>query len=261
VQAKPAPEHQPGKTKLVPIGKHIGRNDEMKTNRGWTFDIVSVVVATLAVAMPIGLAAQQTTAQVVQIGDSDLGGVVTSANGLEAGVWVIAETADLPTKFARIVVTDDYGRYLMPNLPKAKYTVWVRGYALVDSEKVEARPGETVDLRAMPAPSPAAAAQYYPAVWTDWRPHVPTPEAVIRAMLEAAMKVLEPPAEPAPEPGPTNAKPTKPRPARLIVTASKPRPWDGSTGLRRVLEPIGNFSPAEAEQRYFAMLAQSKIAA
>jgi hypothetical protein len=65
---------------------------------------------------------------------------------------------------------------------------------------------------------------------TDWRPHVPTPEAVIRAMLEAAMKVLEPPAEPAPEPGPTNAKPTKPRPARLIVTASKPRPWNGSTG-------------------------------
>ena len=39
--------------------------------------------------------------------------------GPEAGVWVIAETTDLPTKFARIVVTDDRGRYVIPDLPKA----------------------------------------------------------------------------------------------------------------------------------------------
>src|SRR5712691_2040218 len=69
---------------------------------------------------------------------SELSGVVRSANGPEAGIWVIAETTDLPTKFAKIVVTDDRGRYLIPELPKANYSVWVRGYGLVDSPKVRA---------------------------------------------------------------------------------------------------------------------------
>ncbi|MEA2788707.1 MAG: hypothetical protein QOG73_1113 [Acetobacteraceae bacterium] len=137
----------------------------MKTNRNWIFRSVAAAFGTFAVAMPIRLAAQHTTAQAVQAGDSDLGGVVTSAGGPEAGVWVIAETADLPTKFARIVVTDDRGRYLIPDLPKAEYAVWVRGYGLVDSAKVKAQPGRMVDLKATPAPTVAAAAQYYPAVY------------------------------------------------------------------------------------------------
>jgi hypothetical protein len=47
--------------------------------------------------------------------------------GREAGVWVIAETTELPTQFRRIVVTDDQGRYLVPDLPQADYSVWVRG--------------------------------------------------------------------------------------------------------------------------------------
>ena len=55
----------------------------------------------------------------VEIDDDDIGGVVTSASGPEAGVWVIAETTDLDTMFARIVVTDDQGRYLVPDLPPA----------------------------------------------------------------------------------------------------------------------------------------------
>src|SRR5262245_25463743 len=63
----------------------------------------------------------------------DIAGVVTGPRGPEAGVWVIAETADLPTKFVKIVVTDDRGRFLLPDLPKAQYAVWVRGYGLVDS--------------------------------------------------------------------------------------------------------------------------------
>jgi hypothetical protein len=42
---------------------------------------------------------------------NELSGVVTSANGPEAGVRVIAETTDLPTRFAKIVVTDERGRY------------------------------------------------------------------------------------------------------------------------------------------------------
>ena len=93
----------------------------------------------------------------------DIAGVVTGASGPEAGVWVIAETSDLPTKFAKIVVTDDQGRYLLPDLPNARYAVWVRGYGLVDSPKQQARPGTALSLKATPAPTARAAAEYYPA--------------------------------------------------------------------------------------------------
>src|SRR5258706_6897514 len=108
--------------------------------------------------------AQPNTAAVA-VGAADLGGVVTGSTGPEAGVWVIAETTDLPTKFARIVVTDDGGRYLIPDLPKANYKVWVRGYGLVDSAKVDSEPGKTLNLTAVIAPSDAAAAVYYPAIY------------------------------------------------------------------------------------------------
>src|ERR671924_312868 len=54
-------------------------------------------------------------------------GVVRSSQGGEAGVWVIAETKDLPTNFIKIVVTDDQGRFVVPQLPNANYSVWVRG--------------------------------------------------------------------------------------------------------------------------------------
>ena len=87
-----------------------------------------------------GLHAQQSTP--VQIGANDIGGVVSSSKGPEAGVWVIAETTDLPTRYIKEVVTDDRGRYLIPDLPKANYTVWARGYGLVDSPKVQARAGQ-----------------------------------------------------------------------------------------------------------------------
>jgi hypothetical protein len=118
--------------------------------------------------------------QFPQVKDAaSLSGVVTSANGPEAGVWVIAETTGLPTRFARIVITDERGRYVIPDLPKARYDVWVRGYGLVDSPKVQAEPGATFDLKAVVAPGAAAAAEYYPPiywysmlripyVWVDW---------------------------------------------------------------------------------------------
>ena len=93
----------------------------------------------------------------------DVGGVVTGPKGPEAGVWVVAETSDLPTKFVRIVVTDDRGRYLLPDLPQANYDIWVRGYGLVDSPKVKSAPGKQLNLKAVAAPSPKAAADYYPA--------------------------------------------------------------------------------------------------
>ena len=79
----------------------------------------------------------------VQIDNDDIGGVVTGKNGPEAGVWVVAETTDLGTRFAKIVVTDDHGRYVIPDLPPATYNVWVRGYGLVDSPKVRAARGRT----------------------------------------------------------------------------------------------------------------------
>ena len=91
-------------------------------------------------------------------------GTVTGASGPEAGVWVIAETTDLPTKFAKIVVTDDQGRYLIPDLPKGNYRVWVRGFGLVDSAKTQATPGSVLNLKAQPAASEKEAAQYYPEV-------------------------------------------------------------------------------------------------
>ena len=89
-------------------------------------------------------------------------GVVTGPNGPEAGVWVIAETTDLPTKFVKVVVTDDQGRYTIPELPSANYDVWVRGYGLVDSPKTQTSPGKTLNLTAVVAPDAKAAAQYYP---------------------------------------------------------------------------------------------------
>ena len=119
----------------------------------------------LVIASPARLRAQQHPAEAVRIGDHDLGGVVTSAQGPEAGVWVIAETTELPTKFAKIVVTDAQGRYVMPDLPKANYSVWVRGYGLVDSPKVQATPGKILNLQAVVAPHAAAAAEYYPAIY------------------------------------------------------------------------------------------------
>jgi len=107
--------------------------------------------------------ASQTSGQSVAVDKDDLGGVVTGAKGPEAGVWVIAETTELPTRYAKIAVTDDRGRYVIPDLPNVNYSVWVRGYGLVDSQKVKAMPGKTLDLKAVPASSPRAAAEYYPA--------------------------------------------------------------------------------------------------
>lgn len=114
------------------------------------------------VALPAG-AARQGATPTVAIDADDIGGVVTGDRGPEAGVWVIAETTDLPTRYAKIVVTDDEGRFVVPDLPKARYSVWVRGYGLVDSPKVQASPGERLALRAVPASDPHAAARYYPA--------------------------------------------------------------------------------------------------
>jgi len=110
--------------------------------------ITHLVLVAIAIAALLALSADRLSSQQsagIQIDNDDIGGVVTSAKGPEAGVWVIAETNDLPTKFAKIVVTDERGRYLVPDLPKANYNIWVRGYGLVDSPKVKAAPGKIIN--------------------------------------------------------------------------------------------------------------------
>jgi hypothetical protein len=128
---------------------------------------------TTGAALPTGTSAPQSTGESVRLDSDDIGGVVTSAKGPEAGVWVIAETKDLPTRLAKIVVTDDRGRYVVPELPKASYSVWVRGYGLVDSAKVQAAPGKVLNLSATVAPNARAAAEYYPAGYWWSLMHVP----------------------------------------------------------------------------------------
>ena len=134
--------------------------------------VAAIAIAAFFAASP----AQQVSAQqTVQIGSGDIGGVVTGPAGPEAGVWVIAETTDLGTKMAKMVVTDDQGRYVLPDLPKAKYKVWVRGYGLVNSPKVDSEPGKQLNLTAVKAPNEAAAAEYYPAIY--WYSMVKVPGA------------------------------------------------------------------------------------
>src|SRR6266516_1321020 len=126
-----------------------------------------LTVAAIGIASLLAAAPAQVSAQTaVAIDNDDIGGVVTGANGPEAGVWVIAETTELPTKFAKIVVTDDQGRYVIPDLPpNVNYAIWVRGDGLVDSPKLRAKPGQQVNLTAVPAPNDAAAAHYYSAIY------------------------------------------------------------------------------------------------
>ena len=105
-----------------------------------------------------------TTSQEVAIDSDDIGGIVASADGPEAGVWVIAETEDFDTRYAKIVVTDDQGRYVVPDLPDANYDVWVRGYGLADSAKVAANPGDAIDLTAVVAANDLLALGCYDAL-------------------------------------------------------------------------------------------------
>ena len=136
------------------------------------FGVLGFVAAT-----PLEVSAQTAVA----IDNDDIGGVVTGPNGPEAGVWVIAETHDLPTRYAKMVVTDDQGRYVVPDLPKAKYKVWVRGYGLVDSPKVDGEPGQAVSIcTAVAAPNEAAAAKYYPAIYWYSMLKIPAAEPVRR---------------------------------------------------------------------------------
>ena len=121
----------------------------MKTKRLLCPVVAAIGIALVMAVSTSGALASQATGEAIRIDSDDIGGVVTGPKGPEAGVWVIAETTGLPTKFVKIVVTDDRGRYVIPDLPKATYTLWVRGYGLIDSPKVQAAPGKAVNLTAV----------------------------------------------------------------------------------------------------------------
>ena len=136
----------------------------MKRSKLLGFGVLVTALGGLIGLLPGHLNSQQ--GAVVRIDGDDIGGVVTSANGPEAGVWVIAETTNLPTKFAKIVVTDDQGRYLIPDLPRANYDIWVRGYGLIDSAEGARDAGKNAQSESgRRRRAIAAAAQYYPAIY------------------------------------------------------------------------------------------------
>src|SRR5947208_7455840 len=130
-------------------------------------------VAVMLVVLGTFSTVPRTPDPAVRVDSNAIGGVVTGPSGPEAGVWVIAETSELTTKFVKIVVTDDQGRYLLPDLPKATYRVWVRGYGLVDSPAQRAAPGKTLNLTAVVAPNAPAAAEYYPGGYWLSMLHIP----------------------------------------------------------------------------------------
>src|SRR5262252_8854841 len=151
------------------------RSTHMKLRSRLYLSAAAVGIAALFAAPSVPLNAQQQGATpAVAIDNDDIGGVVTGASGPEAGVWVIAETHDLAVRYIKIVVTDDQGRYVLPDLPKANYDVWVRGYGLVDSAKSASEPGRLVNVSATPAPTPADAARYYPAIYWYSMLRIPT---------------------------------------------------------------------------------------
>ena len=121
----------------------------------------------------------------IEIDEDDIAGVVTSGNGPEAGVWVIAETDVFKTRYAKIVVTDDQGQFVIPDLADENYQVWVRGYGLVDSKKSDVTPGNIISLKAEVAPNQAAAAEVYPAAY--WYAMMKLPEASEISFLSGGM--------------------------------------------------------------------------
>jgi hypothetical protein len=128
----------------------------------WSRRAAGAVVAVLGASAFIVMSVEQPLSQ-QQRPQGVIQGTVTGPGGPEGGVWVIAETSDLPTKFVKIVVTDEQGRYVLPEMPNANYSIWIRGYGLADSKPVAAKPGQTVALTAVKAASAAEAAKVYPA--------------------------------------------------------------------------------------------------
>ena len=121
----------------------LGR-DRHEKHEGAGFDIVGFCYRRAYRGLRVSDGRRANKGAAVRIDNDDIGGVVTSAKGPEAGVWVIAET----TRSADSVRQDGRDRrsgpLRVPDLPKATYNIWVRGYGLVDSPKVKATPGKNL---------------------------------------------------------------------------------------------------------------------
>src|SRR5215469_12867913 len=105
-------------------------------------NMIWVLLAVLCLAARPAVSGPETVPG-LKVDKASIGGTVVNTNGgkAEAGVWVIAETKSLQVPFRKIVVTDDEGRFLVPDLPDGAYELWVRGYGLKDSERVKATRG------------------------------------------------------------------------------------------------------------------------
>jgi hypothetical protein len=119
-------------------------------------------IVALAAALALAIASSACSAGPT-MDDGVISGVVQGENGPEAGVWIIAETDDFGTGFVKIVVSDDDGRFVLPQLSEASYDVWVRGYGLADSEPVTAAVGDDLVLAAAYPETPQEQAAVYPA--------------------------------------------------------------------------------------------------
>ena len=145
------------------------------------FLVLGFVLAGVAAAVTAGLQARSAEAQAeasqVPVDADDIGGVVTGIKGAESGVWVIAETSDFPTKFRKIVVTDDrrhasYARFAESQLPSLGARLRIGGFP---ARLLRARENSGAD--GGHAPDARAAAQYYPANYWYSLLHVPPKEA------------------------------------------------------------------------------------
>jgi hypothetical protein len=157
-----------------PIAQELMKGRTNVSRKNLQYLSIAIVAAGVFLAVWLGRGTAQPASGSPKIEADDIGGVVTSAKGPEAGVWVIAETTDLPTRYIKEVVTDDRGRYVIPDLPKANYSVWARGYGLVDSPKAQSAPGKIVDLKPTVAPDKKTAAMLYPANY--WYSMLKVPE-------------------------------------------------------------------------------------
>jgi mono/diheme cytochrome c family protein len=142
---------------------------------------VAVLVAALAACTDPEPPTEPKTGEAAKTPDFIEGQVVNSQGAAEAGVWVIAETDSLPTNFRKIVVTNDEGRFVLPELPSTRYHVWVRGYGLTDSQKLEATPGDKLSLKVEQAASAQEAASLYPANYWLSMMEAPSTEALKNA--------------------------------------------------------------------------------
>src|SRR5215470_17237787 len=94
--------------------KYPKKKSRMKTSTRSRVRNALVRSALIGIVLVAGFAGQSIPAlQTQQAANGYIQGTVRSSAGPEAGVWVIAETKDLPTNLIKIVVTDNNGRYVM----------------------------------------------------------------------------------------------------------------------------------------------------